>query len=301
MNNKSKTALVLSGGGARSFCQIGVLKVLEKEKIPINLIVGCSMGSAIGALFATGVPAKKIEELIFDFCQQKRVRDLEKQFTLEPQGIKKIGEFIRDIAFYIIDIFREGVWEEENLMESLSRLIPSNLTFADAKIPFACVATDVKEGKRILIQEGNLLRFVAASSSVPGLFSPIKDKGRILVDGGVLSRMPVTAAEKMGADFVIAMSSGKLDNKKPSKALEVLMRATEIRELEFARIESSLADFLFSPPMEKWDWFSFSKAKEIIDKGEEEAKIQVSLLKEALNKENTEKKNLRRVLLPLFY
>ena len=115
MNNKSKTALVLSGGGARSFCQIGVLKVLEKEKIPINLIVGCSMGSAIGALFATGVPAKKIEELIFDFCQQKRVRDLEKQFTLEPQGIKKIGEFIRDIAFYIIDIFREGVWEEENI------------------------------------------------------------------------------------------------------------------------------------------------------------------------------------------
>ena len=205
------------------------------------------------------------------------------------------------MAFYIIDLFREGVWEEENLIESLSHIIPNNLTFADAKIPFACVATDVKEGKRILIQEGNLLRYVVASSSVPGLFSPVKDKGRILVDGGVLSRMPVTAAEKMGADFVIAMSSGKLDNREPLKALEVLMRATEIRELEFARIESSLADFLFSPPMEKWDWFSFSKAQEIINEGEKEAKAVVSSLKEALKQGHIEKKKLRGILLPLFY
>ncbi len=301
MNNKSKTALVLAGGGAKSFCQIGVLKVLEKEKIPIDLIVGCSMGSVIGALFSIGLPVEKIEQMILDFCQLKQVKEIEKNFTVEAKGIQKIGEFIREISFYIIDLLKEGIWEEKNLIESLSHLIPNNLTFAQARIPFVCVATDVKEGRRVLIQDGNLLRSVAASSSIPGLFSPIREKGKILVDGGVLSRMPVIAAEKIGADFVIAISSGNLDKREPSKALEVFLRTAEIKELEFARIESLLADFLFSPSLGQWSWFSFSKTQEIINKGEEEATARISSLKEALWKGDMEKKKLRKVLLPLFY
>lgn len=301
MNNKGKVALVLAGGGARSFCQIGVLKVLEKERIPIDLIVGCSMGSVVGALFSMGFPVEEIEGMILDFCQLKQVKEVEKNFIGEAKGIMKIGEFMRELVFYLIDWFKGGILEEKNLTEGLSHLIPDNLTFAHTHIPFACVATDVKEGKRVLIHEGNLLRSVAASSSIPGLFTPVKDNGKILVDGGVLSRMPVTAAEKMGADFIIAISAGSLNYEEPSKALEVIMRTTEIRELEFARIESALADFLFSPPMEQWNWFSFSKTNEIIKKGEEEAEMIIPSLKEALKKGNKEKKELRNLLLNLFY
>ena len=159
----------------------------------------------------------------------------------------------------------------------------------------------MKEGKRILIREGNLLRSVAASSSIPGIFVPIKDNGKILVDGGVLSRIPVIAAEKMGAGFIIAISSGGLGKREPGKAFETLMKTIEIRELEFARMESSLADFLFSPSMEQWDWFSFSKTKEIIDKGEEEAQIKISSLKKAIKEVSSPKKERRKLLLPLFY
>lgn len=301
MNNKNKTALVLSGGGARSFCQIGVLKVLEKEKIPIDLIVGCSMGSVVGALFSIGFPVEKIEQMILKFCQLKQLKEMERNFTGEAKGIMKIGEFMRELGFYLVDWFKGGILEEKNLMEGLSHLIPNNLTFAQTNIPFACVAIDIKTGKRVLINKGNLLSAVVASSSIPGIFTPVREKEKILVDGGVLSRMPVTAAEKMEADFIIAISSGNLDNREPSKALEVLVRTTEIRELEFARIESLLADFLFSPSMEQWSWFSFSKTKEIIDKGEEEASQRISFLKEALKKGHTEKKKLRELVLPLFY
>jgi NTE family protein len=296
-----KTALILAGGGAKSLCQIGVLKVLEREKIPIDMIVGCSMGSIVGALFSIGVPVEKIERIILDFCQFKQIKEIEKTFTLETEGIWKIGEFMRDLSFYLVNWFKEAMWNEQTMINGLSKIISPELTFSQTNIPFFCVATDIKKGKRIIIREGNLLRAVVASTSIPGLFTPIKEKDNLLVDGGVLSRMPVTAAEKMGADFVIAISSGDLNSKEPLKALDVMIRTSEIKEVEFARIESLLADFLFSPSTGEWDWFSFSHAEEIIRRGEKEATAQISSLKEALISGNPEKKKLRKLVLPLFY
>lgn len=297
----NKTALVLAGGGAKSLAQVGVLKVLEKEKIPIDMIVGCSMGAIVGALFSIGVPVGKIEHIILEFCQFKHIKEIENTFTLESEGIKKIGEFMRDLGFYLVNLFKEAMWGEKTMVEGLSKIIPPELTFADTNIPFFCVATDIKEGKRVIINKGELLHAVVASVSIPGLFTPIRQDGKLLVDGGVLSRTPVIAAEKMGADFIMAISSGDLNDKEPIKAMDVMIRANEIKEVEFARIESMLADFLFSPPSGEWEWFSFSKAKEIIQKGEEGAIAQISSLKKALDKNNLQKKNLRELLMSLFY
>ncbi len=296
-----KTALVLAGGGARSLCQIGVLKVLEKEKIPIDMIVGCSMGAIVGALFSTGVSVEKIEHIILDFCQFKQIKEIEKTFTSEAESINKIGEFMRDLGFYLVNLFKEAMWNEQTMIEGLSKLISPELTFSQANIPFSCVATDIKKGKRVIINKGELLRAVVASVSIPGVFTPIKQDGKLLVDGGVLSRMPVIAAEKMGADFVIAISSGDLNDKEPVKALDVMIRTNEIKEVEFARIESLLADFLFSPHTGEWDWFSFSKAEEIIKQGEKEAMSEIAAFKKALANPRTEKKKFRRLVLPLFY
>ncbi len=296
-----KTALVLSGGGAKSLCQIGVLKVLEKERIPIDMIVGCSMGAIVGALFSIGFSVERIERIILDFCQLKQIKEMEGAFTSETDGFWKIGEFMRDVSFYIVNWFKEGVWDEQTITNALSKLISPDLTFSKTNIPFFCVATDIKKGKRIIIKEGNLLRAVIASVSIPGLFTPIKEKDNLLVDGGVLSRMPVTAAEKMGADFVIAISPGGLNDKEPMKAMDVMIRTNEIKEVEFARIESLLADFLFYPSTGGWDWFSFSHAEEIIKKGEEEAAARISSLKRALLNRDLQKKKLRELVLPLFF
>ncbi|MCK4905575.1 patatin-like phospholipase family protein [bacterium] len=298
---RGKIALVLAGGGAKSLSQIGILKVLEKEKIPIDMIVGCSMGSIVGALFSIGVPVGKIESIILDFCQFKQIKEIEKTFTSEAEGIQKIGEFMRDLSFYLVNWFKEGMWNEQTMIDGLSKLISPELIFPQTNIPFFCVATDIKKGKRVIINEGNLLRAVVASVSIPGLFTPIKENDDLLVDGGVLSRMPVIAAEKMGADFIIAISSGNLSSKEPLKALDVMIRTSEVKEVEFARIESLLADFLFSPSTGGWDWFSFSHAEDIIKEGEKEAIAQLPFLKKALIKSNIEKKKLRKLVLPLFY
>lgn len=302
MNKKQKTALVLAGGGAKSLCQIGVLKVIEEEKIPIDIIVGCSMGSVIGALFSLKMPVVKIEEMFIKFCQLRQVEEIEKRFTHGAKGISKIGDFLRELGFYLVEWLKEGIWKEESLLGGLKGLIPENLTFSQTKIPFVCVATDIKRGRRIVLHKGNVLSAIVASSSIPGLFAPVREEDKILVDGGVLSKMPVTAAEKMGADFVIAISAGSLKRKEPSKAIEVIVRMTRIREWEFARMESLLADFLFSPSVNKWHWYSFSHAQEIIQRGEKEARRKISLLKGALKKDNNrEKKEFRKLVLPLFY
>ncbi|MFH1547930.1 MAG: patatin-like phospholipase family protein [Candidatus Omnitrophota bacterium] len=88
---------MLAGGGAKSLSQIGVLKVLEREKIPIDMLVGCSMGAIVGALFSIGVPVGKIESIILNFCQFKQIKEIERTFTSEAEGIQKIGEFVRDL------------------------------------------------------------------------------------------------------------------------------------------------------------------------------------------------------------
>jgi NTE family protein len=302
MSKKRKVALVLAGGGAKSLCQIGVLKVLEQEKIPIGMIVGCSMGSVIGALFSLKFPVVKIEEMFLKFCRLRQVEEIERKFTHGARGISRVGDFLRELGFYLVEWLKEGVWKEENLLGGLKSLIPGDLTFSQTKIPFACVATDIRRGRRIVLHKGNVLSAIVASSSIPGLFTPVREKDEILVDGGVLSKVPVTAAEKLGADFIIAISAGSLKQKEPSKAIEVLVRMTRIREWEFARIESLLADFLFSPSVNKWHWYSFSHAQEIIQKGEKEARKKISLLKQALKEsDNREKKELRKLVLSLFY
>ncbi len=301
MFKKKKIALVLAGGGAKSLCQIGVLKALQREKIPIDLVVGCSMGAVVGALLSLGFTAEKIEEMTLKFCQLKQVRDVEKKFSREGKGIRKIGEFMRELSLYLIDWLKEGIWREEDLMKGLQYFIPHNLTFHQTHIPFVCVATEIKEGKRVILKEGNLLSAVVASSTIPGLFTPVREGEKTLVDGGVLSKIPVMAAEKMGADFIIAISSGNLTPKEPSRAIEILIRMNEIRDWELSRIETQLADFLFSPSVEKWQWFSFSQAKAIIKEGEKEGERKIHYLKTLLKKSNREKRNLRKSLLPLFY
>lgn len=259
------------------------------------------MGAIVGALFSIGVPVEKIERIILDFCQFKEIKEIERTFTMETKGIKKIGEFMRDLGFYLVNLFKEAMWNEQTIVTGLSKIISPRLTFAQTNIPFFCVATDIKEGKRVIINEGELLKAVVASVSIPGLFTPIKQDGKLLVDGGVLSRVPVIAAEKMGADFIIAISSGDLNKEEPLKALDVIIRINEIKEVEFARIESLLADFLFSPCTAQWEWFSFSHAEKIIKHGEEEAIKKIPALKDALDNPTAEVKKLRKSVLPLFY
>jgi len=286
--HRRKIALVLGGGGAKSFSQIGVLKVLEELKIPINLIIGCSMGAVIGALFSLGKSVKEIEEEILNCCELKEVKEVEKKFSREGKGIKKVGDYLRELSLYFAELTREGVWEEKDLKNGLKLLIPENKSFEETSLNFSCIAVDLLSGKRIIFNKGPILDGVVASCAIPGVFSPVKIGNKLLADGGILSKIPVMAAVYLGSDFIISILPGTLPEFNYKRALDILVRMHEIRDWELSRLEAGMSDFLFLPSVDQWRWFSFSSAREIIKEGEIEGRKKVGNLLKILKKPNKE-------------
>ncbi len=304
-SRKKRNALILGGGGAKSFSQIGVLKVLEKAGIPQDIVIGSSMGAVIGALYCMGKNPDEIEKSIIEFSHIPEVEKVENRFQHNKEkGLKKIGSFLKNFSLYLSQVIKEGLWEEEDLNRGLGVLIPPDIKFSDLSIPFACVIAELTKGKRILIREGNLLEAVVASSSIPGIFSPLKRNGEILVDGGVLSKNPVLAGEVLGGDFIISVLPGPLPgffSLPMKKAVDFLVRMDEVRDWELTRIETNLSDFLFLPNVNGWEWYSFSHAKEIIERGREEGENKIESLKRALRRGSGKKKLRKYFLLYLPY
>lgn len=178
MDNK-KIGLALSGGGARGFAHIGVLKALTENSVPIDLIAGTSAGSFVGGALASGLAVNEIIAV-----GQKISWFNMAGFSYSPRG------FLSNAAM--------GTFIETNFPVS---------RFEDLKIPFAACAVDLSSGKEVILKDvGDLAHAIRASCAIPGVFVPVEDEtGRYLVDGGVVSPMPTKAVKKMGADIVIAV------------------------------------------------------------------------------------------------
>ncbi len=186
MSNKSehpRIGLVLGGGGARGLAHIGVLKVLHREQIPIDLIAGTSMGGLVGALFAAGVPIETVETEI------GRLSHLSEQIKLVDLHVSSAGLSVSGRRIY-------------NLMADL---LGEDLTFADLTLPLSMVSVDLHTGRDVVLQGGRVIDAVRATISVPGVFEPVDLGDYRLVDGGVLDNVPVDVAQTMGATRTIAV------------------------------------------------------------------------------------------------
>ena len=178
-----RLGLVLGGGGARGLAHFGVLRVLHREKIPIACIAGTSMGGLVGALFAAGVPAERVEEEVL------RLSRVTEQIRLVDVDLSAAGLSIRGRRIY-------------NFMADL---LGEDLTFADLPLPLAMVAVDIRTGREVILQGGLVIDAVRATISVPGVFMPVDLGDYRLVDGGVLDNVPVDVARGMGATRTIAV------------------------------------------------------------------------------------------------
>ena len=178
-----RLGLVLGGGGARGLAHFGVLRVLHREKIPIACIAGTSMGGLVGALFAAGVPAERVEEEVL------RLSRVTEQIRLVDVDLSAAGLSIRGRRIY-------------NFMADL---LGEDLTFADLPLPLAMVAVDIHTGREVILQGGLVIDAVRATISVPGVFMPVDLGDYRLVDGGVLNNVPVDVARGMGATHTIAV------------------------------------------------------------------------------------------------
>lgn len=180
MINGKKIGLVLGGGGSKGFSHVGVLKVLQQNGIVPDIIVGTSMGSVIGGLYASGMPLDKMEAECLKF-KITNLFDLN-VFNITKQGIIAGNKFIKMIDKYT-----------------------QNAIIENFAIKYACVACDLKTGKEFVFDKGKLSVAARTSSSVPGIFAPLKMDGMLLVDGGVINNIPTNVAYNMGADYVISV------------------------------------------------------------------------------------------------
>jgi NTE family protein len=210
---RPKIGLVLSGGGARGAAHIGVLKVLEELRIPVDVIAGTSMGSIVGASYATGFTVSQMEDTI-------RTITVDKLFTdRPPRADETIRQKTDDETPFILPelgvgkdgiVLPKGIVTGVALEGELRRLVPigNARSFDDLPIPFRAIATDIGTGEMVILQSGSVVQAIRASMSVPGAVAPVTIGQRQLVDGGLVRNLPVDVARAMGAEVIIAVNLG---------------------------------------------------------------------------------------------
>jgi NTE family protein len=255
MFKKRKIALALGGGAARGLANVGVLKVLERERIPVDLIVGSSIGGLIGASYALGVPIHYMEEEALQFSMKK----------------------LADFAISRISIIKGK--KLEKVIEELT----DKKDFKDARIPIAITTTDIETGEELVHTKGHLQKIIQASCSWPGIFPPVTIDGRRLGDGGIRNSIPVKMAKRLGATLVIAVDigfavkKGKIDN-----LFQLFIQSIQILGEELDRYQSMQADVVIKPKLHNIDQFAFHAAKQALEDGEEAAQKTLPLIKKKL-------------------
>ena len=242
--SKPKIALVLGGGAARGFAHIGVIRALEQEKIPIDLVVGTSVGSLIGAIYAHDRNSFELEWTAF---------------SLDKDDIFDYG------LFNVLSGM--GLAKGEKLEAFVKSKVPVE-KIENLKIPFAAVAVDLNRGTRVVLDSGSVGRAVRASSAIPGVFQPVEHQGKLLVDGGVVDNVPVSVARDKGADFVIAVDIGKqVDNFNVTNLVDVMIQSNTIMGAENAKPTKQQADVLITPNVGDVGMLDFSQKKRCIQSG----------------------------------
>lgn len=261
MVERKKVGLALSGGGMKGLAHIGVLKVLEKYKIPIDMISGTSMGALIGSLYACQPNAKKLEHDVLSENIEKLL-----DYTLSSHGIIK-----------------------GNKIEEFLRVRMNNITFDKLKIPTFITAFDLDKKREVIYSRGDVTQAVRASISIPGIFIPVENNNEIIVDAGLVDPVPTEVLRKNGADIIIAVNvSGYREkptlynqkakkqrvNKRMPSMINATLKSISIMgaELAHADIKRSKIDFVIDVNLEGIELFDYKKAGKIIKKGEATAK-----------------------------
>lgn len=240
----AKIAVVLGAGASKGFAHVGVLKVLESQKIPIHLIVGTSAGSVVGSLYACGVDAFSLQTMALALTKDDVI-----DWTLPDNG------FIRGEKL-------------ESFINKTVRQTP----LERLKIPFRAVATNLQTGEEIVFATGNTGRAVRASCSIPGVFQPVRIGDKAYVDGGVVSPVAVDAARRAGADVVIAVDiSTGVSVAAPQGILDTILQSVDIMYAKISAAQLKGADVVIRPRVSQIGSSDFDKRNEAILEGEKAA------------------------------
>lgn len=281
-NARPKVGLVLSGGGAKGAAHIGVLKVLEANKVPIDYIVGTSIGSYIGGWYALGYSPDQIEEIMFntewdkgysDFIPREDLLYEDKQLRDKYNITVRIGYSDGTLKMPTGLLLGQSALQLLKLSTDTVGMFDS---FDDLAIPYRAVATDISTSKAVVLDHGSITQAMKASSTVPGALEPIEIEGKLLVDGGIVNNMPVDVARAMGADIIIAVDIGSplLDKSEINSTVAVLNQLSTILTITTTNNQKILLeeqDILIRPDIDDLSTTDFSILPVALEKGEKAA------------------------------
>lgn len=263
--NHPKVALVLSGGGARALAHAGVIEVLEQNHIPISLIVGCSAGSVIGALYADDPNAKHLK---------KKVIALNKWDLLDLNwfaGVKMLWRLTGPVQGNAFKFFLQKNMQAKD--------------FKELQIPLAVVTTDVNRGEAFVLRSGPLIPALHASSAIPMVFHPVHLYGRTLIDGGVASPVPVEIAKQFSPKLIIAIDIGTSPDYGPvTNTYELAMRSLHISYFKLAKWQTEQADILIHPAVDSYSMFEDQANEDLYEAGRKAAIEAMPAIQKALMK-----------------
>lgn len=245
LKKRPTIGLALGGGGPKGLAHIGVLKVLEKNNIPVDYIAGTSAGSIVGSFYAARRNIGEIEEYI----------------------IKK--NWLQMLSLLSDPSLKGGLFQGRRAQMFLEGYLGKNLTFSDLKIPFKAVAVEISNGQAVALEKGPVVPAVLASCAIPMMFKPVRIDGHYLIDGGITSPVPVSVARKMGADIVIAVNLNKhyfcsCPEEGDMNFLSVAQHSLSIMMHNIAAYETKEADLLLTPNVDRIHWRTLMNEEEKI-------------------------------------
>jgi NTE family protein len=276
---RPRIALVLSGGGARGFAHVGVLRALHKLRIPVDIVVGTSMGSVVGGAFAAGASIEDLEKMAATTDWDSVVADRPARDAL---AFRRRDEDINIPSRIEFGLNSKGVTlppaaaSNAALEMALQRIIPAgtrNTPVAQLPLPFRSVSSDLLTGELVELDDTPLFQTMRASLAVPGVFAPVRIKGRLVVDGGLVRNLPVDMARAMGADVVIAVNVGTplASEKELGSALGVANQMLQIlteQNVQRSIRELGPNDVLIAPDLQGVSFLDFNTWQRAIAAGE---------------------------------
>jgi NTE family protein len=276
VSKKLKIGLALGGGGARGLSHIGVLKVLEANQIPIDVIAGTSIGAIAGAVYSLHLNASVLEERALAFLQapvfHESGLDLFKKKKAAENFFGQVAKYVKERIVINLAHSRPSLVGSWRVTRAVEFMIDDK-TFENCRIPFACVATDLTTGEEVVFRRGSLRQAVAASMSIPGFLPPVRHDGRLLVDGAVVAPVPINACKLLGADVVIAVDVSQPinDAKAMENVVDIIFRSNSILSYQYKQMLLDHADVVIRPEVGEVHWSEFQNAQALIAAGQRAA------------------------------
>ncbi len=278
--------MVLSGGGAKGFAHIGVLKTIDSLGIRIDHVAGTSMGAIIGSMYASGYSGKQLDSIFnnlnFDDVINDNIPRAARTFYEKEQSEKYAITLPFDKFKVSLPSAISKGQNVFNLLSKLSLHLNDIEDFNQLPIPFFCIATDAETGESVLLDKGNLAQCVRASGALPSLFQPVYINDRMLIDGGVTNNYPIEELKAKGVDVIIGVDvqDDLLDRMQLKSAPDILLQINNYRTIRDMKTKTKLTDVYIKPDITDFNVVSFNEGNKIITNGETAALNKLKQLKE---------------------